>query len=149
MDVVVEGHLRRGDYSTERSLDELLVDALEECSADAAFHTVAKQCELTTQEVKEACDMLAALSGPDRARLLVVMGQEMVDALTDPDTQVCHSPATIAQALELWAALTPWVRSCLLDGQVDPELLDALTHAGYAQVMRQALQDTPGDATAS
>lgn len=140
--IAVEGHLTRGEYDTEKSLETLLEDALLDLDVEKALEIVAAEYSLHVDRVQDACKLVCDLCESDRDKLFNSVNEDLLDAISDESTGEILHPQTIKHACDLSSTLTPWIRHALLDAAIDLDLLDALTHPHKAALMRQALNES-------
>lgn len=138
--ITVQGHLTRGEYYTEKSLDALLAERVSELDNNEVLQLIAEEYDLETDEVADACVLLRDLTVPsDRTKLLNRINEDMLDAITDQTTLQVHSPEDIVQAVELFTVLPAWIRDGILNDQIDLQLIEAALNPDKAALMKKAL----------
>lgn len=137
--ITVEGHIARGDYFTEKAIDELTNDGVAERVEDSAKSAVAELYELETDEVEQVLQLAADLPKPDRQKLINEVNEDFLDAVTAEGSFEVTHPAFIKQAISIHTSLSESQRNAFDDDQVDPVLLDAIINPEKAKVIRETL----------
>lgn len=137
--IFVEGHIARGDYDTEKAIEELTEEAVFDRVDSSAKQVMADLYELEEDEVGDLLQLGADLIASDRQKLLGYVNEDMLDAITSESSCEVHHPAFIKQALEMAEDLPESFKRAFDDDEIDHELLEALTNPEKVELMKQAL----------